>query len=682
MEPSDATTVDGTSAAVLGESARLAPPRGRLEGEPWQERRAEDDLGPAASLLAPAPPRQELGERELVSGIGRGARERLAEVFLGLRERADRDDRGSDAVDVAEHSVGRGVIVGGRDGAEPQETLLDLERDADRLVRAQGSGLRAAVGRPPQQRRGLVGVEREGALGDLDAAPAQLGPGVVTLGRFGEEVKQARLGAEPPRRLGLGGERRELGGGDAADGGAVVLRGRVGCGDGGAGGGEEEEGRGERPEAADHGGGILGPAPPVRNGTRRDDFTERQSGRERILFVSEAVTLAQVVRLLTLARALDPTRYEVHFACASFDERPFAGTGFRRHVIRSRSPREVEQAVARGGRPYRRGTLARYLEDDLRVLDRVEPRLVVGDLRWSLLVAAPLRGVPHAALANAYWSPWAIRRRYPLPDHPIVRLLGERLAAQHFPVARPWVFRRLARPLDALRARHGLPPLGGLEELLVAGDLTLYADVPELAPTRDLPPSHRYLGPVLWSPDVPLPPWWDALDPRRPSIYVTLGSSGRVETLPRIVAALARLDADVLVATAGRTALGSTPPNVHVAELLPGHLAARRSAVVVCNGGSSTGYQALAGGRPVVGLPWNLDQYLAMTAIEDAGAGRLVRGGTADPDALTAAVREALAGRFAAGVERARRALCAADAAARFRAVVDEVCGVAAGRSA
>ncbi|RXL56259.1 hypothetical protein EO238_33760, partial [Citrobacter sp. AAK_AS5] len=42
------------------------------------------------------------------------------------------------------------------------------------------------------------------------------------------------------------------------------------------------------------------------------------SARKRILFVGEAVTLAHVVRPAVLARALDPSRYEVVLAC---DER-------------------------------------------------------------------------------------------------------------------------------------------------------------------------------------------------------------------------------------------------------------------------------------------------------------------------------------------------------------------------
>jgi UDP:flavonoid glycosyltransferase YjiC (YdhE family) len=231
------------------------------------------------------------------------------------------------------------------------------------------------------------------------------------------------------------------------------------------------------------------------------------------------------------------------------------------------------------------------------------------------------------------------------------------------------VFRHFARPLDALRRERGLPPLGGLLELLTAGDLTLYADAPGLVPTAPLPPGHHFVGPVPWSPDVALPAWWSALDDR-PAVYVTLGSSGRVAALPRIVEAVAALPVNVLVATAGRARLERVPPNVFVAEYLPGQLAARRSAAVVCNGGSSTGYQALAEGRPVIGLPWNLDQYLAMTAIEAAGAGVLVRGASAEPARIRRGVLDALAGRFDGGVAGARRALEAIDHRERFPAIV------------
>jgi UDP:flavonoid glycosyltransferase YjiC (YdhE family) len=403
---------------------------------------------------------------------------------------------------------------------------------------------------------------------------------------------------------------------------------------------------------------------------------------KRVLFVAEAVSLAQVVRLVTLARALDARRYEVHFASAQFQDLVFGAPDlahFVRHQIASLPAAVVDRRVARGLRPYGTRTLARYLREELDLFDAVRPDLVVGDLRLSLTVSAPLARVPHACLINAYWSPYAERDGFPLPDHPIVRLLGVARAARHFPVAQPFVFRHFARPVNALRRAHGLPEIGGLLEVLTHGDHTLYADVPGLAPTRGLPPHHRYLGYVPWSPPIAPPVWWDRLDPGRPIVYVTLGSSGRVERLPLVVEAAASLGCQVVVATAGRAALETRSPDIYVTDYLPGDLAARRASVVVSNGGSTTGYQALAEGRPVLGVAFNLDQYLAMQAIERFGAGLPLRAGALTRRDVTGGL-ERLLGEpsFFARARAAREELTRWDAGARFRDFVEQTLGAGA----
>ena len=393
--------------------------------------------------------------------------------------------------------------------------------------------------------------------------------------------------------------------------------------------------------------------------------------RKRILFVAEAVTLAQVVRLVQLARGLDRSRYDVHFASAVFDEALFAGTSFVRHSIFSLSPSIVGKKVARGARIYGGRTLRRYLVSDLEVLDRVRPDLVVGDLRWSLLVSAPLRQVPHAALINAYWSPHRVDPSFPLPAHPIVRLLGPKLAAQYFPRALPFVFRYFAAPLNALRREHGLPEVGGLPELLVAGDLTLHPDPPGLIPMGPLPASHHLMGPVQWAPTVTPPPWWDDVGTKRPAVYVTLGSSGDVRALGRILEGLARLPVDVMVATAGRVPLDALPKNVFAAPFLPGDEAARRARFVISNGGSTTGYQALAEGTPIIGVPANLDQHLAMDAIARAGAGVVLRSDALSAADVQAAAARALDGDFDMGAGAVQRLLAQRDGPSAFAALVD-----------
>jgi UDP:flavonoid glycosyltransferase YjiC (YdhE family) len=402
--------------------------------------------------------------------------------------------------------------------------------------------------------------------------------------------------------------------------------------------------------------------------------SRRAAPRKRVLFVAEALTLAQVVRLLTLARGLDPERYEVHFACGPFDAVAFEGSGIEPLPLFTVDRAAALKKVDRGDRLYESDVLSRYVEDELALFDQVKPDLVVGDFRLSLAVSATRAGIPHATLINAYFGPYAEREGFPVPDHPLVSLLGAKRAAEYFPRALPLVFAHFVAPLDAVRKRYGLSPSGGLLQALTAGDFTLYPDVPELCPTRNAPSSHRYLGHVPWSPALPLPDFFQELDPRIPLVYVTLGSSGRYSALKAVLRVIGEFRVQAVVSTAGRFVLPDVPSNVRVAPYVPGALVARASHFVITNGGASTSYQALAEGRPVLGVPSNLDQYLAMTAIERASAGRLVRSGEATPATVRAAFTELLtSSELQRGAGRVARAFAAVDCHERFDAFLSDV---------
>lgn len=376
------------------------------------------------------------------------------------------------------------------------------------------------------------------------------------------------------------------------------------------------------------------------------------SSLSRILFVAENVTLAQCVRLVTLARALPSEQYDVHFACSDFPELVFAEGDFVRHPIVSLAPDAAARALQAGQRLYEKATLLRYMAAERRLIEQVQPALVVGDFRLSLSSSAELLGVPCATLINAYWSPYARRAAFPVPDHPILGWLGEELTERYFPRAVPHVFRHFASPLNAARARHGLAPVGSLLEALTHGTFTLYPDDPWLTPLEGAPESHRFLGPVLWQPelgrgaaggpDAEDPELERVLQTGQPLVYVTLGSSGTVALLPALLEALGALPVHALVATAGRVRLTSVPRNVLVRRFVRGADVARRAALVVSNGGSTTGYQALSQGTPVLGLPSNLDQFLATEAIDRAGAGISLKARLANAATLRAALERAL----------------------------------------
>jgi UDP:flavonoid glycosyltransferase YjiC (YdhE family)/uncharacterized protein (DUF2141 family) len=347
---------------------------------------------------------------------------------------------------------------------------------------------------------------------------------------------------------------------------------------------------------------------------------------QRVLFVSENITLAQVVRLLALAEKLPSEKYEVHFACSDSDNWIFCGTTFRRHSLLTVDGPKTLAALARGERLYGKRTLERYVADDLRVINEVRPDVIIGDFRLSLAVSARRVGVPCASLINAYWSPFAQRGGFPLPDHPLVRLFGPKLAEQYFPKALPHVFDYFAAPLNAVRQSSGLEASSLLEQLCF-GDTVLYPDIPELCPLTSAPKTHHFLGAVPWAPKLPVPADLPEEDAKKPLVYVTLGSSGDRSALPAVLEGMADLPLQGVLATAGRKPPSKLPSNFKAFDYLPGDVLARRARFVVTNGGSSTGYQALAAGAPVLGVASNLDQYLAMDAITRAGAGLLVRAG-------------------------------------------------------
>ena len=144
-------------------------------------------------------------------------------------------------------------------------------------------------------------------------------------------------------------------------------------------------------------------------------------------------------------------------------------------------------------------------------------------------------------------------------------------------------------------------------------------------PVERLPPYHRFLGPILWSPPVSAPNWWHDLPTDKPIVYVTLGSSGSPKVMQLVIDALANQPVTVIASTAGAPIPQTFSQNLRVADYLPGIEAATRASLVICNGGSPTSQQALACGVPVLGIASNMDQFMNMGAVVRSEAGEVVR---------------------------------------------------------
>lgn len=398
--------------------------------------------------------------------------------------------------------------------------------------------------------------------------------------------------------------------------------------------------------------------------------------KRRILFLAEPATLAHVVRPLVLATALDSNQYDITFATGS-DYRDFtADAGIRSQPLWSIGSKAYLAAVSAGRPVFPYKVLQKYVAEDLRLIGEIKPDLVVGDFRLSLAVSARLAGIPYVAISNAYWSPYS-RVRFEVPVHLLTRLIGAKAANNLFRLFQPLIFAQHSLPMYRLRRQHNMPPLGfDLQKIFTEADMTLFADVPELVPTDNCGTRDRYIyiGPITWSPEIPLPDALNYASDTRPLVYVNMGSSGDPMLLQIIIDACSSINCRLAVATGQGGLPQGTSASVFSAPFLPGRELASLAALVICNGGSPSTHQALQQGTPVLGIPANLDQLLNMQFIVNSGSGVSLRADCLSTEKIREIVHQVLGDpSFKGGAEKVAHWFAPYSAGERFSTAIDKL---------
>lgn len=347
-----------------------------------------------------------------------------------------------------------------------------------------------------------------------------------------------------------------------------------------------------------------------------------ENRRHRVLMFCEGATLAHVTRPLSLLAWLPPSNYDVDIACS--EQFTWAlGEHREKYVpLYCQPSEEFGRRLARGVPLYDLETLKKYVDDDLKIISRACPDVIIGDFRISLSVSARLAGVPYIGISDAYWSLSELGDP-PLPVLPGTRILPLPLYSAGFRLLAPLVMHMHTLPMKRLRRQFGVEPGGSsLSEVYQDSDCTLYANIPMMFPRLKEKEPQKFVGPLNWALPGRLPEWWDALPPREKCVFVCLGSSGAIKQLNTLVDAVIRCDRTAIVATAGRSTIPHQPDrNVFVADYLPGAAACAHASVVISNGGSPMSQLALSRGTPVLGVPSNMDQFLCMRYLSGAKLG-------------------------------------------------------------
>ncbi len=263
----------------------------------------------------------------------------------------------------------------------------------------------------------------------------------------------------------------------------------------------------------------------------------------------------------------------------------------------------------------------RLVRSDLDVLGELKPDLVVGDMRWSLCTSARVLKIPYVAITNAAWTRWYAEPIELPAGHLSTHLLGDRLSRRFFPKVKNLLTWYYSLGYTDLRKRYGLPPVNSIFDL-IEGDMTLLADIPEYMPlTADAPPSFRYVGPILWQADLPVPSWLARIDPNRPTLYFTMGSTGDTQFFDEAIRVFGDSDYQILITTGDQVKIPNPPSNIFVEDYAPGQVLMAVADAVVSHGGNGTVYQALSSGVPTIGFPSIFDQEINMQRVCALGAG-------------------------------------------------------------
>ena len=125
--------------------------------------------------------------------------------------------------------------------------------------------------------------------------------------------------------------------------------------------------------------------------------------------------MAHAARPIVLANSLEGLGHELVMACGDRYSRFMANQTWQTLPLHSISSQRFLRSPAWGTPVYDLPTLRRYVAEDIDLIERVKPDLIVGDFRLSLSVSARLVGIPYTTITNAYWSPFIRNMPFPLP---------------------------------------------------------------------------------------------------------------------------------------------------------------------------------------------------------------------------------------------------------------------------
>ena len=349
----------------------------------------------------------------------------------------------------------------------------------------------------------------------------------------------------------------------------------------------------------------------------------------KILFFSEAVSLAHVGRPLNLAKWAQDNGVDSHFACshAILKNNTISTFGLPYHPLYTIDGNLFYNRVNQGNFFYKVEELKKYVAEELALIKEINPDLIVSDFRLTTSISSHLTNKPLLNLSNSYWSP-SYTCPFPAPEAGIFNLLPHRTTEFIFNLIRPFAFKFFGKELNQTRKFYGLKLKHDFREHYTDGNFTAYMDLPHFVSIKNLPKNHFYLGPVIWSPKMEGKKLKLKDDN---NIYISMGSSGNKSVLPIVIHSALKNKFNLVlsgVTSSEKSELLNQIPELTGRSIIEPLLNAEEilpyCKLTICHGGSSTVYQSVENGVPVLCLPKNPDQGLVSLAVSQKNIGRTI----------------------------------------------------------
>ncbi|MEZ5087827.1 MAG: hypothetical protein R2722_16820 [Tessaracoccus sp.] len=371
----------------------------------------------------------------------------------------------------------------------------------------------------------------------------------------------------------------------------------------------------------------------------------------KVLFGPVMFNLAEVTRMIEVARALDPRHTPVFFGYeddyvslvtgAGFEYRALtpAWTAAQRHqalrfdqakTLRNPFTTELVAARVAAERALIRETNARAVVIGTNATSMISAR-AEGTTLWYAVPFALTR--PHVEQTRRLGLVRGTGRRGEALD--LAATAAFRWAYNHAPLA-PRSFVRVAKA-------NGISPLTTIASLLDA-DRNLLTVMPDELEGYALPEGYERVGPIFAHLDAPMPAIvHDLADRPEPLVYLGLGSSASRALTLAAAHQLGTLPVHVVAPVRHYLKAGDKlPPNVHVTDLLPAHQLSGLVDAAVLHGGQGTVQTACATGVPFVGMGLQPEQTWNVSVSAARGNAIALSPRDAKTSKLAAAVRRLL----------------------------------------